>query len=375
MKELKKIRMKRIGILTFHKADNYGAVLQNYALQQAIITMGMKPETIDYYSQAVEKVYKIWGSVRFKFSILCLVKKIASNIMNFRNAVISKKKFEYFRKKYLNISSVRYDADTISTAEYDVYIAGSDQIWNKLILGKEDIPVYTLAFAEEHTATYGASSGSEDNFINDVESISKIQLITVREQQLHNALKKVGIISRVVCDPVFLLEKDNWIKLIKNTPRKKYKYVFLYYLDNGKEQAAMIAKSIADSMGIKIYYPRKYDMLSIMNHYGINRFSDGPLDFLDEIYRAEYVVSSSFHGVAFALLMEKDFVAVLHKETGERVKNLLEHLGLEERIVTDLEEFQKRNRHWESIDYRIVREKVNKFREESMECLREICRL
>lgn len=367
--------MKTIGILTFHKADNFGAVLQNYALQQAIITIGMKPETIDYYSRTVEEVYKIWGPVRSGFSIPRIITRIASDILNFRNAVINKRKFEDFRQKYLNISPIRYDADTISTADYDVYIAGSDQIWNSQIIGKEDIPAYTLAFSEGHTATYGASCGSEDYLIADVANIAKIQMITVREQQLCDRLKQMGITSRVVCDPVFLLEQNNWKILIENKPRKKCKFVFLYYTDKRSNQAAMIAKSIARSKGIKVYCPRKYDKLTIMNYYAINKFSDGPLDFLDEIYQAEYIVSSSFHGVAFAILMEKEFVALLHKEIGERVKNLLEYLGLEERIVTDLEDFQKRSCYWKPIDYCKVRKKVNEFREESMECLREICSL
>ena len=367
--------MKKIGILTVHKADNFGAVLQNYALQQAIITVGMKPETIDYYSRAIEDVYKICRSVKFGFSLPRIIKNIASNILNFRNAVISKRKFEEFRKKYLNVSSIRYDADTISTADYDVYIAGSDQIWNSQIIGKEDIPIYTLAFTEEHTAAYGASCGSEEYLIADVASIAKIQMITVREQQLCDRLKQMGITSRVVCDPVFLLEQEKWKILFENKPRKKCRFVFLYYMDNRSNQAAMIAKSIARSKGIKVCCPRKYDKLSIMNYYAINKFSDGPLDFLDEIYQAEYIVSSAFHGVAFAILMEKEFVALLHKETGERVKNLLEYLGLEERIVTDLEDFQKRSHDWKPIDYHKVRERVEKFREESMECLREICRL
>lgn len=367
--------MKKIGIITFHRADNYGAVLQNYALQQAVMMRGMKAETIDYYSPAIEMPYQIWGSAKRRGSLLRILKRTANVIMNLHNTIVSQRKYKDFRENYLNISAEKYDADTISNAIYDVYIAGSDQIWNKEIIGKEDIPAYTLAFTGEHTAAYGASSGSEEYLIDEVDSISKIQLITVREKQLCDALGRRGIASKVVCDPVFLLDKDKWKKIIKDMPQMRHKYVFLYYIDEGREQAAVIAKMVATSTKARVHYPRKYDKAALLHGYGINKFSDGPLDFLNEIDQAEYIVSSSFHGAAFAILMEKEFVAVLHKKTGERVKNLLAYLGLEERIVSDKVDFQKRSPHWKPINYNTVRKKLDELRRESMECLREMCEL
>lgn len=369
------VYMKKIGIITFHRADNFGAVLQNYALQQAVMMLGMEAETIDYYSPAIEMPYKIFGSAKPRGLLSHIVKQTVNIILNSHNVIISRRKYKEFRENYLNISREKYDTDTISNAAYDVYIAGSDQIWNKGIIGEEDISAYTLAFAKEHTAAYGASCGSIEYLIDEVESISKIQMITVREQQLFNELKNRGIASKVVCDPVFLLNRDKWKKMIRNMAHAKHKFVFLYYIDEGREQAVLIAKAIAAATKAKIHYPRKYDKASLLNNYGINKFSDGPLDFLNEIDQAEYIVSSSFHGVAFAILMEKEFTVVLHKKTGERAKNLLYSLGLEERIVSDKEDFQKRSPHWKPINYNEVRKKLDEFRKESMECLRKMCEL
>lgn len=367
--------MKKIGIITFHRADNFGAVLQNYALQQAIVLNGMLPETIDYYCYNVERVYKVWHSAMCGGTLLSIVKNVLMTILNFPGTIINKKKYNDFRKNYLSISKRKYDANTISNAVYDVYIAGSDQVWNKKIIGKEDIFAYTLSFAKEHTAAYGASCGNEEYLIDGMDGISNIQLVTVREQQLCNKLKKMGIASKVVCDPIFLLNRDKWVEIIGDMPTIKQRYVFLYYIDEGKELAAVIAKTIAVSMNAKVHYPRKYDKAALVKHYGVNRFSDGPLDFLNEIYQAEYVVSSSFHGTAFAILMEKEFVAVLHNKTGERVKTLLDCLGLEERIVADKEDFQNRSPYWKPINYNAIRKKLVELREESMSCLREMCEL
>lgn len=337
--------------------------------------LGMEVETIDYYSPTIERPYNNRVCVQHRSSLLHILKRTVYVILNFRNTVISQRKYKEFRENYLNISKEKYDADTISNASYDVYIAGSDQIWNKEIIGREDIPAYTLAFTGEHTAAYGASCGSEAYLIDEVDRISKIQMITVREQQLCNALKKRGIASKVVCDPVFLLSRDKWKKIIKNMPPIRHKYVLLYYIDEGKEQAAMIAKTIAASIKAKVHYPRKYDKSALINHYGINKFSDGPLDFLNETDQAEYIVSASFHGVAFAILMEKEFTVLLHKKTGERVKNLLVCLGLEERIVRDQKDFQEKSRYWKPIDYNKVKIKLSEYREKSMACLREMCEL
>ncbi|MBQ7067109.1 MAG: polysaccharide pyruvyl transferase family protein [Lachnospiraceae bacterium] len=367
--------MKKIGILTFHKADNFGAVLQNYALQQALFSLGTEPETIDYCCEKVESSYTIWTQVKGDVSILRVLKSRAGDILNYRNAVISKKRFEDFRKKYLRISSSRFCASTIRDAKYDVYIAGSDQIWNKEIVGTEDLYAYTLAFAPHNTATFGASCGGMDCLIDDTQNLSRIEIVTVRESELCDELKKRGIKCQVVCDPVFLLKREQWIALIENMPKRKKRHIFLYYIDSGRDNAAMIANEISKKLGVKVHYPKRYDMKTIKNHYGINVFSDGPLEFIAEISGADFIVSSSFHGIAFSILMEKEFVAVLHEKTGDRVRNLLEYLGLNERIVVDLNDFKNRSTYWKPIDYKSVKVKLEKWKEESIGYLREMSEL
>ena len=153
---------KTIGIITFHRADNFGAVLQNYALQQAIYKLGYKCETIDYISKNIEDFYSL-DNLNNKISI----KKKIENTINKKSKKISHEKFESFRKNFLYISSKQYTSDTIKEANYQLYICGSDQIWNREIIGPEDVVTYTLNFTNMKKAAYSASCGSNNYLIND----------------------------------------------------------------------------------------------------------------------------------------------------------------------------------------------------------------
>lgn len=134
-----------------------------------------------------------------------------------------------------------------------------------------------------------------------------------------------------------------------------------------------IAKDLARKNNLDVVYSKRLDSESERNHYGINRFSDGPLDFIKEIECADYVVVSSFHGVAFSILMEKNFIALLHENTGSRVHSLLRKLGLQDRIVKNFEDYQ--NRKFAAIDYTRVRPIIENWKMESIEHLRKICEL
>lgn len=366
---------KKLGILTFHRADNFGAVLQNYALQQAIISLCVSPETIDYHSKRIDEAYRVFRKPTCKESFSRKFKNRIWDIINLKNAYISKMRFENFRKQYLAISSSEYSVNNISDSDFDIYLSGSDQIWNKEIIGEEDESVFSLSFTNQKKATYAASCGNVNCLIDKTDALKEINIISVRELELSIFLGEKGICSVVVLDPVFLLDKEQWNALIKDIPIRKNKYVFLYYIDSGRDVAALIANKISHELGLQVYYPKRYDKTSIKNHYGISSFSDGPLEFIAEIANAEFVVVSSFHGAAFSIIMEKEFVAVLHEKTGERVKNLLVELGLEDRIVTDSDDFERRRHTFKKIDYKLVKERIDLMKGKSLECLSQICDL
>ena len=355
--------MRKIAIVTFHAANNYGAVLQNYALQKKIKEdFALEVETIDYRCDAIDGEYKIWEK-RDK------LRRQVWNVVNLMPELIRRWKFNSFRKKHLKLSSCCTIADIEKYNDiFDVYICGSDQIWNKDII-KDNTYVYSLEFVATHPKmAYAASAGKgiiQDKVL--LENIKKLNYITVRERELRDFLIKQGVVCSCVCDPVFLLDKAKWMTFV--TERKKRDYLFLYYIDSKKELCEKIAEMIAREQGKEICCPCKIEKSNMCYKY--KTYGTGPIEFLSDIYYADMIVASSFHAIAFSIIFEKEFVAVLHEKTGQRVIDLLEYVGLSNRIVKDYDSFMEKK--WEEIDYSLVREKVRKWSNESKSHLKIMC--
>lgn len=364
--------MKKIGILTLHRANNYGAVLQNFALLKAIENIEHSEhstETIDYIIPKIDKQYAPKLFLINK-NIFRMLKDNCRNWSNRKNELVQYDKYTDFRDRYLKISSNSFDKYTIANSNYDLYIVGSDQIWNRKIIGADSEEIFSLQFTYKKKASYAASAGSINNLI-ELKSLKDFDYITVREQDLYDYLNKNGLQAMVVCDPTLLVPKEEWLSLISDVFIDHSNYVYLYYVGSGRDEAAKIANDISSNLGNKVYYSQKVDRKS--RKYGINKFSDGPLDFLKEIANSDYVVVSSFHGTVFSILFEKDFIALLHKETGSRVRSLLTKLGLEDRIVDNYDDYKTRN--FNPIDYDRVRPILEQWRQESQEELKKICEL
>lgn len=364
--------MRKAGIITFHRADNFGAVLQNYALQTAIKKLYIYPETIDYRCPRVEDVYKPVSGFLTRHPMKMLREKYWE-FKNLRASIESRNAFCRFRKDYLNISEKSYNSKNIGNADYDLYIVGSDQVWNNTIIDKQDYPAFTLSFTDKKKIAYGASCGSNKCMIDAIEEISRINHITVRETELANLLSQNGIGASLVCDPVFLLEGDEWRNVVRDILPYPRKYVYLYYVESSKRETAEIAAYMAEELNDLVLFSKKVDAESEREYYGVSMFSDGPLDFISRILHADYVVVSSFHGVAFSLLLEKEFAVVLHKQTGDRVRTLLEKCNLENRIVENMDDFNEKRKSWTAINYDVIRKTIAQWRSESTSVLGELC--
>ena len=364
---------KIIGIITFHRANNFGAVLQNYALQKAIEKIGYSCEDIDYRNQKIEEQYRIFSSIRNR-GISQILSKKKWEIINLPESIISKIRFSKFRNQFINISKRKFTRASINETKYDLYISGSDQVWNDTISGCHDYKTYFLDFTKEKKAAYAASCGNADLIKKYFDYLGTFDYITVREEDLSQVLSHNGIVSHVVCDPVFLLSQKEWNNLL--SPKSNAtRFVYLYYIDSGREDASRIAKKIAQEKNCSVLYSKKKDRLAISGKYGINHYSDGPIQFIQNISESEYVVVSSFHGTAFAIIMHKEFVAILHKDTGSRVLTLLEKLQLTDRIVNDYDDYLEKRKHWVPIDYSKVDDLLDEWRRNSIIELRKICEI
>lgn len=327
----------KIKIITCHEVYNVGASLQAYALVKYLKDIGNEAEIIDYKPIYLEH-YKLTGVPNPRYDKFILreiyqLLKLPGRIVARKSR--KKKNFDVFTEKYLPRTDQSYSSiDELkkNTPEADLFIAGSDQIWNPLFQNGKD-PSFFLQFAPDNSKriSYAASFAVNDLTAEDSERMKKwlksLDAISVREKSGLQLLSKMDLCGVQVCDPVFLLKRNVWEKLAI-CPKGK-RYLLVYDFDNNPE-IRIIANTLAKKRDLKIIsvYPMK----------GADKiYKDmGPLEFVGTILNADTVLSNSFHATAFSMIFEKDFFVVNRKENiNARMKDLLESVGLSRRLVTD----------------------------------------
>lgn len=364
----------KIGILTFQKTTNYGASLQAIALQEFTSRIGVKAEIIDYRSSFLERNYSL--NVFKGTSLKDFLKKFLSYGYMKRKS----DSFHMIMKDY--ISDKVYGANSVSEIgrDYNLIIFGSDQIWN-YFLTNSDYTYYGLGIDAKKIA-YAASLGidridkSKWELIR--ECLEQFNAISVREEDSIKVLKDVGIrnaIQRVV-DPVFLLDKREWMKLFKLKRRDNYKYLLVYA--QGKPNRALdFARSIAFQHDWKVIVVHEY----IRNFPHCINIRDASMQqFLELILNAECMVTTSFHGVVFSLVMNVPFYFEFKEKSNplnSRILNILHIFEISNREITDKKgsvgglndiDFYKVNRKIE-----IEKENAKEFLRQSIsECMQDM---
>lgn len=323
--------MKKVGILTFHRAINYGAVLQAYALRDAIISLGFECEIIDYRCPKIENDY--WENRIEDIGLLAIKKRLFYKLTDRKRL-----KFSKFYREYLNLHDVdRYFPENIrdSNKIYGIILVGSDQVWN--YRGSNGDEAYFLDFAEDLKIkiAYSASFGIVDIPLEKTaryhELLSRFNSISVREKTGAEIVKKIlDVNPDVTVDPTLLLTTEEWLEV---TPRPIYKkYVLLYLLANS-ESAIEFARKIAKANNLTVIMITE----SYRSVDGIKSVRNtGPLDFLSLICNAEYVVTNSYHGVLFSLKYQRQFYVEYlanGNDVNTRFDTILELLDLKGRVL------------------------------------------
>ena len=323
----------KLGILTYHKTTNYGAIFQAYALQQFFISNNVDCEIIDYLNKTLKKRYSLNPLNKGN------IKNVLKSIANIGNNIILRKKFSDFIKSNVVLSSNKYSEKNIGTSNdiYDKFVVGSDQVWN-LKLSGNDINYY-LNFVKNdkdknsYAASFGVNEFKKEELHEINQLLRKFSNISVREKQgvdLLNELKIENVNQNI--DPVFLLDKNKWDKFTSNRIKKE-KYIFVYeitYTPNLIEYARYLSKKMNCEVVFVSGSNRK-----IKGFINLNKLS--PIEFLTYLKYSEYVVTSSFHGTAFSIIFEKDFNYDLPKKqgnTGSRLSSLANLLNLENREIS-----------------------------------------
>lgn len=323
--------MLKIKTITCHNVYNAGASLQAYALFAYLQQLGHDVEIIDYRPVYL-KHYKLWGVDNPAYDKPLL--REAYNILKLPRRLIarrepSKKRFDAFTQQFLKLTGRTYhNASELSAAppSADVYIAGSDQIWNTLFPNGRD-PAFYLTFAPEGTvrASYAASFATdhiEDDCIEQVNGwLQKFDYISVRESTGVELAKSLGVKCSRSVDPVFLLPKEAWEKMAVQ-PSNAESYILMYDFDQN-EELLRTARKFASEHGWKLW--------SVFPHSECDRCLNdvGPLEFLGLVQNAQMVFSNSFHATAFSMIFERPFQVFDRKENiNTRMRDLLSSVGI-----------------------------------------------
>lgn len=356
----------RVGIMTFHRAHNFGAMLQAYGLQNALNKLGAECSIVDYKCEKIEKSYKTFLVERAS------LKSLLSAVYHFPNRYIRRNRFESFNNKYLKKSDQIYDRGNIqdSLDQYDCFITGSDQVWNEELTGNDKN--YFLKFAVgKKKISYAASLGrtrlTEKQKEEYSELLSDFSFISVREESAQEAL--ADILNKdveLVVDPVFLLSKEEWKRFIAEN--KHGDYIFMYELHENNTRK--LAQKIAEKTGLKI--------ITIPNDLrgGLTAekiYAPTVEEFLNLIYHAQYVVTDSFHVSAFAVIFNKEYYGLLKTNSNlrglnSRLETLTARLGIKGRLFDSINDFEVA----EALDYSIIDTNLTALREGAVSLIQEL---
>jgi len=322
-----------------HKVLNYGSVLQAYALQHTLFKMGYDNEIIDYqFPKVMPQKLTIKSTFHSIFIFL-------------RNAIIgfpvekSRKKFDSFCMENYTMSKLKYNDVSIQETppSYDVYMTGSDQVWNPRHV-KNDTS-FLLSFAPTGMAKVSyASSFACDTLPDEYREIYKKYLnqydyITVRESTGIKIVEDLtGKEAFLCCDPTLLLNKNEWDNIESKSKlniKEKYILVYaLYYMFDPYPELLDIISNVQNTLGYKVIYlnGRKED--AFRKNSKVFK-SGGPEDFLYLIKHAEFVITTSFHGTVFSLQYERPLYAIVKEidSSDSRITSLLRQVGQEKSII------------------------------------------
>lgn len=320
----------KIGIITYHRSYNYGALLQAIALRKVLSDMGHEVTFIDYWPAYHRNVYALFSfhwllsrrGVKGKFEYLI------SCIINWTWRKKRKDHFEKFIAEYI-------DPFTSSVDEiYDVIVHGSDQIWRKQPIINKYNPVY---FGKHQIRTrkrlsYAASMGilpEKDSDKQEIKSLlSNLDYISVREQNLLDLVKSLGYsVAHQDIDPTLLLPSDDWVNMFNLKKKSGEKYAIYYKMKNSFDISQLQKFASAKGLNLKIIYSK-----AIGQETDSDITTANPIQFLELLYNADFVFTSSFHGLAFSLLFHKPFLASF-TNNGERAVSLLQSLDLSEYLI------------------------------------------
>jgi hypothetical protein len=368
----------KIGILTYHYKDNFGALLQCHALQEYLKTLGYDVEVVNFKPKK-HAIIKLASLVKNHFIYVFRNFKLANvniYIRQFKALIVQTNKFNLFRKNYLNISKL-YDANkkTHDLNSYDYVITGSDQIWNS-IDGFYDA-YFIIPFSSykgkrfAYAACRGVKTVNEDDLAPLKKALENYDWVGVRDNQTQDFVQtNSDQLADVVCDPSMLI---NFNDLSETKPPLEFKYIFVYILGKEIEGGHLnIIKDIKAKVGnlkvVACYLTSKNP-----NYFpwaDVHMFESSPLEWMNLIKHTSFFYTDSFHGVLFANKFERNFLAFYaEKNRASRLLDIADRLDISNYIVSSYDQVIEKDSFNTSLNNGRCKVLAEKFISDSKEIL------
>lgn len=377
--------MKKIGIVTILKTNNYGAELQAYATQEALKKMGYKAEIIDYLfyknpkhvqTDKSKPVFLFSTKKRLAEWLYPIMEKIKS-FSHQKDNKIRIKRFDEFHLQNTSQSKTFQTIDALydEQLDYDVYMVGSDQVWNPGIYSS--LLPYMLDFAPDdkkriaYASSFGVSAIDESQQRFYKEHLKKFDAIGVREKNAVELVKQISDCDATwVLDPTLLLNANDWETVAKQCSAIDEPYILLYEL-TPCPYIAKLAYAMSKEKGLQIVRVCKNAAVEDKDEYILNIIDAGPAEFLGLFANADLVITNSFHGTAFSINFNKEFYTITpkRKHNNSRQKSILELFDLEDRLISEDTDINNISR--ELINYDKVNSILCKEREKSYSFLKK----
>ncbi len=358
----------KAGIITFGSAHNYGALLQAYASQKYLQNLGYDAYIINYRPEAIDKVYRLYKIKPTKSFVRRTVRTLKAHIKTKTKdkwKITKYNNFEEYINHTLNVTNKCLTLKDLkkSNFKFDVLIAGSDQIWNTELTGGFDSS-YFLNFGKNSAVriAYAASLGADD-IDRSYEALyrnylKKFDYVSVREKSMVDIFQPLADKEiEVTVDPTLLLDKSDFDSLKMKSRYENQKYIYAHFI-GAEPKVTEFADWFSINMGVPVLHNRNQGRFE--NELDFH-YLERPEQLISMVENAEMIISNSFHLTVLALIYHIPFITVPHKTRPERMRNLLQMVGLENRLIEDVRIMPDPSTlkiDWDDVDRRIKLERI-----------------
>lgn len=367
-----------IGIITYHSAYNFGSVLQAYATQVAVKRIAGEATILNYRMTEQHQFY--YPLYRTHYGAKIWVNDMMQ-LFAYKKRCLRRERFEQFIAEYFNLTQQVREPEEVCELwqNFHTMISGSDQIWNKHSCELEHnewryMNPYLLKGFGGRIISYASSVGN----MTDMElqrilpELRSFDTLSFRESA--SAEKMSTLLGRpveTVLDPTFLLTKDDWISHLQLQKDGDERYIFVYSLGGPKQLLRFlpVLSRLSKKWDCKVKVVMPFAYLPYPDKHIEYHPEYGPIEFMNALYNSEAVVTDSYHGTILSVNFGKDFYSICKSGGSEfRKTDILERLGLHERIIQDVVEIPELN--LSHIDYTTVYDKLDTLCQHSINYLK-----